>query len=58
MGLEDWAMEQEDGFIALELIPARASRAAVRQPDWQFIRLQTALRLRFRRAGTFPIVQL
>ncbi len=41
---------QEDGFIALELIPARASRAAPRQPDWPFIRLQTALGLRPRRA--------
>jgi hypothetical protein len=47
---EHRAMEQEDGFNALKLLPARASRAAVRQPDWPFSRLQAALRLRPRRA--------
>lgn len=34
----------------MKLLPARASRAAVRQPDWPFSRLQAALRLRPRRA--------
>jgi hypothetical protein len=34
----------------IERMPARASRAAVWRPDWPFIRLQTALRLRPRRA--------
>ena len=37
-------------FSLWKLIPARASRAAVRRPDWPFIRLQTALGLRPRRA--------
>ena len=41
---------QSRGFIALRLIPAGASRAAVGRPDRPFIRLQTALRLRPRRA--------
>ena len=39
-----------NGFFAFELIPAGASRAAVKRPDRPFIRLQTALRLRPRRA--------
>src|ERR1017187_1717799 len=43
-------MREDDGFCALELMPARASRAARRQPDWPFIRLESALRWRPRRA--------
>jgi len=43
-------MTEEDGFFALKLMPARASRAAMKRPDWPFIRLESALRLRPRRA--------
>lgn len=38
------------GFCALELAPAGACRAAVKRPGLPFARLQTALRLRPRRA--------
>src|ERR1035438_7471694 len=43
-------MTKGRGFIALRLIPAGASRAAVRRPDRPFIRLETALSFRPRRA--------
>ena len=38
------------GFFALELIPAGARRATLRRPALPLIRLQSALRLRPRRA--------
>jgi hypothetical protein len=41
---------EENGFIALELIPAGASRAAMTRPGRLFIRLESALGLRPRRA--------
>jgi hypothetical protein len=44
------SLPEESGFIALRLMPAGASRAAVRRPDRPFIRLEAALRLRPRRA--------
>jgi hypothetical protein len=43
-------MTEKDGFIALELAPAGACRAAWMQPSLPFARLQAALRLRPRRA--------
>lgn len=38
------------GFFALRLTPAGASRAAWRRPDLPSVSLQSAFRLRFRRA--------
>ena len=43
-------LPEKNGFNALKLLPARASRAAVWRPDWPFSRLQAVLRLRPRRA--------
>ncbi len=54
---EMWRSSRGKWIFRSETGTGRACRAAMKRPSLPFARLQAALRLRPRRAGTFPTVQ-